>query len=110
MNVLFGAVYFFSLVKVKKKLWKDFETVSQLKKTSINATLRPRAKYGFCIVRALVWGAGIPRGVSEPGWNLLYSDKGCRKFNGTVFYLILKLARGLDNNVCAFICFSFFVY
>ena len=59
-----------------------------------------------CNVRALVWGAGIPRGVSEPGWNLLYSDKGCRKFNGAVFYLTLKPARGLDNTFSAFICFS----
>ena len=63
-----------------------------------------------CTIRAFVCGAGIPRGVSEPDWNLLYSDKGCRKLNGTVFYLILKLAWGLDNNFCADICFPFFVY
>ena len=84
--------------------WRKRNGKKTLRQSGSSKTLMPLTNSVF------VWGAGIPRGVSEPGWSLLYSDKGCRKLNGTVFYLILKLARGLDNNFCAFICFSFFVY
>lgn len=105
-----------SSVKLKKEPW-----IAVRSSLNWKTFMRPSCQVGLCIVWAFVWELCFRHGVSEPARTFHISDEGCTKYNGTVFYVMLKLTFSMfyqkSNrwllqvlNLCACICFSFCVY